>query len=142
MIYGGIIQRDRSEEKANYKDTVQKSEENLPKLKILTSIEIAETAGESWNLISQLQLRISSKISRQFATSTVGRRFSRYDGAKFGGLFMGVQPVENSSARVTSPRSREVRHEDRNVWVLTAYGVSALALFGILAYYFSDFITR
>jgi hypothetical protein len=139
MIYGGIIQRERSEEKANYKDTVQKSEENLPKLKILTSIE---TAGEPWNLISQLQLRISSKISRQFATSTVGRRFSRYDGAKFGGLFMGDQTVENSSARVTSPRSREVRHEDRNVWVLTAYGVSALALFGILAYYFSDFITR
>ena len=33
MIYGRIIQRDESEEKANYEDTVQKSEENLPKLK-------------------------------------------------------------------------------------------------------------
>jgi hypothetical protein len=33
MIYGGIIQRDESEEKANYAETVQKSEENLPKLK-------------------------------------------------------------------------------------------------------------
>ena len=53
---------------------------------------------------------------------------------------MGDQSVENSSTRAPSPR--EVKHEDRNVWVLTAYGVSALALFGILAYYFSDFITR
>ena len=52
------------------------------------------------------------------------------------------QTVENSSTRAASPRSTKVRHEDRNVWVLTAYGVSALALFGILAYYFSDFITR
>jgi len=33
MIYGGIIQRDNGEEKANCEDTVQKSEENLPKLK-------------------------------------------------------------------------------------------------------------
>jgi hypothetical protein len=55
---------------------------------------------------------------------------------------MGDQTVENSSTRAVSPKPREVRHEDRNVWVLTAYGVSALALFGILAYYFSDFITR
>ena len=55
---------------------------------------------------------------------------------------MGDQSVENSSARVASPKSRGVKHEDRNVWVLTAYGVSALALFGILAYYFSDFVTR
>ena len=55
---------------------------------------------------------------------------------------MDDQTVENSPTRVATPRSREVRHEDRNVWVLTAYGVSALALFGILAYYFSAFITR
>jgi hypothetical protein len=55
---------------------------------------------------------------------------------------MGDQNIENSSARAATSTSREVKHEDRNVWVLTAYGVSALALFGILAYYFSDFITR
>ena len=55
---------------------------------------------------------------------------------------MDDQTVENSSTRAAIPRSREVRQEDRNVWVLTAYGASALALFGILAYYFSDFITR
>jgi hypothetical protein len=55
---------------------------------------------------------------------------------------MDAQNFESSSARVASRRSSEVRQEDRNVWVLTAYGASALALFGILAYYFSDFITR
>jgi hypothetical protein len=38
MIYGRIIQRDESEEKANYEDTVQKSEENVPKLKTPGSI--------------------------------------------------------------------------------------------------------
>jgi hypothetical protein len=55
---------------------------------------------------------------------------------------MGDQTVENSSTHAVSPKSRKVRQEDRNVWVLTAYGACALALFGILAYYFSDFITR
>ncbi len=33
-------------------------------------------------------------------------------------------------------------HEGRGAWVLTAYGVSALALFGVLAYYFSEFVTH
>lgn len=35
-----------------------------------------------------------------------------------------------------------VKHEGRNVWILTAYGISGLALIGVLAYYFSDFITH
>ena len=30
----------------------------------------------------------------------------------------------------------------RSVWVLTAYGVSGLALFGVLAYYFSSYIAN
>jgi hypothetical protein len=30
----------------------------------------------------------------------------------------------------------------RGAWVLTAYGISGLALFGVLAYYFSDYIAR
>jgi hypothetical protein len=34
------------------------------------------------------------------------------------------------------------RREGRGAWVLTAYGISGLALFGILAYFFSDFISR
>ena len=55
---------------------------------------------------------------------------------------MDDQNSESSSTRVATRGSTEVKQEDRNVWVLTAYGASALALFGILAYYFSDFITR
>ena len=34
------------------------------------------------------------------------------------------------------------RHEGRGAWVLTAYGISGLALFGVLAYFFSDFIAH
>jgi hypothetical protein len=54
---------------------------------------------------------------------------------------MADQTVDSESTNV-APRRSSPRQEDRNVWVLTAYGASALALFGILAYYFSDFITR
>ena len=46
MIYGRIIQRAESEEKANYEDTVQKSEENLPNLKT-QAIVMAESARQS-----------------------------------------------------------------------------------------------
>lgn len=38
----------------------------------------------------------------------------------------------------TTPRKRE----GRGAWVLTAYGISGLALFGLLAYFFSDFISH
>jgi hypothetical protein len=34
------------------------------------------------------------------------------------------------------------RPSTRNVWVLTAYGVSGLALFGVLMYYFSSYVTQ
>jgi len=33
-------------------------------------------------------------------------------------------------------------HEGRGAWVLTAYGISGLALFGVLAYFFSNFISH
>jgi hypothetical protein len=32
--------------------------------------------------------------------------------------------------------------EGRGAWVLTAYGICGLALFGVLAYFFSDFVAR
>jgi hypothetical protein len=38
--------------------------------------------------------------------------------------------------------SQTPHHEGRGVWVLTAYGVSGLALFGVLIYYFSVYVTR
>jgi len=45
---------------------------------------------------------------------------------------------EDSSTTTTTTR----HHEGRGAWVLTAYGVSGLALFGVLAYFFSDFISH
>jgi hypothetical protein len=50
-------------------------------------------------------------------------------------------------APVVSPVSQQAtsttrHHEGRGAWVLTAYGISGLALFGILAYFFSDFIAH
>ena len=47
--------------------------------------------------------------------------------------------VFSGSQRATSnPR----HHEGRGAWVLTVYGISGLALFGVLAYFFSDFIAH
>jgi hypothetical protein len=50
----------------------------------------------------------------------------------------------SSSASAVSAESSTTHHhhEDRNVWVLTAYGISGLALFGVLAYYFSQYIAN
>ena len=49
-----------------------------------------------------------------------------------------VSPSEQSSTTTSSIR----QHEGRGAWVLTAYGVSGLALFGVVAYFFSDFISH
>ena len=43
---------------------------------------------------------------------------------------------------VPASSQASVQREGRNVWVLTAYGISGLALLGILAYYFSDFVAH
>ncbi|MFZ0285027.1 MAG: hypothetical protein WAL32_07330 [Terriglobales bacterium] len=48
----------------------------------------------------------------------------------------------NSPAATPGPDSQTRHHEGRGVWVLTAYGISGLALFGILMYYFSVYVTR
>jgi hypothetical protein len=49
-----------------------------------------------------------------------------------------VSPTEQSSTTTNSVK----KHEGRGAWVLTAYGISGLALFGVLAYFFSDFISH
>jgi hypothetical protein len=49
-----------------------------------------------------------------------------------------VSPTEQSSTSTT----RMCKREGRGAWVLTAYGISGLALFGVLAYFFSDFIAH
>lgn len=48
-----------------------------------------------------------------------------------------VSPAEQSSTATNS-----IKREGRGAWVLTAYGLSGLALFGVLAYFFSDFISH
>jgi len=48
------------------------------------------------------------------------------------------------SSDVVSPQSSSttIRRAGRNAWVLTAYGITGLALFGVLAYYFSQYIAN
>jgi hypothetical protein len=50
-----------------------------------------------------------------------------------------VTPAEESSTTTTTMTRKK---EGRGAWVLTAYGISGLALFGVLAYFFSDFISH
>ena len=50
-----------------------------------------------------------------------------------------VTPAEESSTTTTNMTRKR---EGRGAWVLTAYGISGLALFGVLAYFFSDFISH
>jgi hypothetical protein len=46
-----------------------------------------------------------------------------------------ISPTEQSSTTAK-------HHEGRGAWVLTAYGICGLALFGVLAYFFSNFIAH
>jgi hypothetical protein len=48
----------------------------------------------------------------------------------------------NSSDRSSTSTSAIRQHEGRGAWVLTCYGICGLALFGVLAYFFSDFIAH
>jgi hypothetical protein len=41
-----------------------------------------------------------------------------------------------------SSTTTTAKHEGRGTWVLTAYCISGLVLFGILAYFVSDFIAH
>lgn len=47
-----------------------------------------------------------------------------------------VSPAEQSTTVPTK------HYEGRGAWVLTCYGICGLALFGVLAYFFSDFIAH
>jgi hypothetical protein len=49
-------------------------------------------------------------------------------------------PGTNPTA-VTSPQP-EKHHASRGAWVITAYAISGLAMLGVVAYYFSDFVTH
>jgi hypothetical protein len=50
------------------------------------------------------------------------------------------QVLEDSSTSRSSTQAVSDNH--RNVWVLTAYGISGLGLLGVLLYYFSTYITH
>jgi len=51
--------------------------------------------------------------------------------------------VSPSVSQQSSQQQAASKHrEGRGAWVLTAYGISGLALFGVLAYFFSDFIAH
>jgi hypothetical protein len=61
------------------------------------------------------------------------------------GRFLGMEdraPVISSTEQSSSSTSAIRHHEGRGAWVLTCYGICGLALFGVLAYFFSDFIAR
>ena len=47
-----------------------------------------------------------------------------------------------SSTEQSTPTATKHPHEGRGAWVLTAYGISGLALFGVFAYFFSDFVAH
>jgi hypothetical protein len=51
-------------------------------------------------------------------------------------------PVSAVSQPKHSQSSHNRHFAGRGAWVLTAYGISGLALFGLIAYFFSDFIAH
>jgi hypothetical protein len=51
-------------------------------------------------------------------------------------------PSSSSAVSKESSSSISKHFAGRGAWVLTAYGISGLALFGVLAYFFSDYIAR
>jgi hypothetical protein len=55
---------------------------------------------------------------------------------------MDSRAPESMSSTTTQAVTKSYARAGRNFWVLTAYGISGLALFGILAYYFSDFVSH
>ena len=47
-----------------------------------------------------------------------------------------------SQQSISQPVAGDKHREGRGAWVLTAYGISGLVLFGLLAYFFSNFIAH
>jgi len=57
-------------------------------------------------------------------------------------VFMEDRASAHSSTKTIDSDSSSTRRGIRNCWVLTAYGISGLALFGVLVYYFSTYVTH
>jgi hypothetical protein len=52
------------------------------------------------------------------------------------------QALSGSSPTVERSESSVKHREGRGFWVVTAYGISGLALFGVFVYYFSTYVTH
>jgi hypothetical protein len=46
------------------------------------------------------------------------------------------------TSSASSSKVSGVHREGRSVWIVTLYAISGLSLFGILAYFFSAYITK
>jgi hypothetical protein len=57
-------------------------------------------------------------------------------------VFMEQSALGNSATPSTTTSSSSTQCAPRGSWVMTAYAVSGLALFGLLAYFFSNYITQ
>ncbi len=55
---------------------------------------------------------------------------------------MDHRALSNSSLSTTDSQAGAAHKEGRGTWVLTIYGISGLALLGVLAYYFSAYVTH
>ncbi len=55
---------------------------------------------------------------------------------------MDDRALSNSSTATINSESSGLPRTSRGIWVLTAYGISGLALFGVLVYYFSSYVTH
>ncbi|HXW92229.1 MAG TPA: hypothetical protein VEK33_16885 [Terriglobales bacterium] len=55
---------------------------------------------------------------------------------------MAERTLDQSSTKTDNSDASSTRRGIRNCWVLTAYGISGLALFGVLVYYFSTYVTH
>ena len=57
-------------------------------------------------------------------------------------VFMEHRAPANSTVSTNHAVSSETHREGHGTWVLTAYAISGLVLLGVLAYYFSGFVTH
>jgi hypothetical protein len=53
-----------------------------------------------------------------------------------------MEPQAPGNTVVSQTSSHELHHEGRGTWVLTAYGIAGLALFGVLLYFFATYVTH
>jgi hypothetical protein len=68
--------------------------------------------------------------------------FLRHDSSAGGFCMEDRAPVVSSTDQSSTSTTSIRKTEGRGAWVLTAYGISGLAIFGLIAYFFSDFIAR